>query len=311
MALLNNDNTNKEIEMDDSVIEDKKQDQLLDNSVASKENISSDNDGVNILDLDAELQKEKAKAGISDDIPVENNNKSPMRPGLGMVGDPNKRAGVAKAPVPKQVKEDAGSMGGGLGAFSLLPLDEEGILYHDLPRAIRKLLYVLVAGAIIILGIWYFASDFLAKYMTEANLLQGDIRTVNAEQIRYQVTDADLRVNYQYYQLVKNLLYNHVTWSKFFAFLEQFTVPEVYYTNFSVNAVVDDYIVFDAVALNLQSGLKQYLVLQKYATDYCDEVEMTGLNLVSGEDDNEQSVTFNLRFKIKPSIFKLKTKENN
>ena len=328
MSLLNDNKTTKDLA--EKIV--KKEDLevvMVDDSVVSQKNISPDKDGVNVLDLDAELTKEKAKAGIGDDLEKMKEKKEkliiggadsleekeevkiPMQPGLGMVGDADKKAGMAKAPVPKGVQlEQSDEMGGGLGAFSLLPVDEEGILYHDLPRAIRKLLYIFVGGAILILASWYFASDFLSTYMQEANILQTEIRSVNTEKIRYKVTDADLRVNYQYYQLVKNLLYNHVTWSKFFGFLEQFTVPEVYYTNFTVNAVIDDSIIFDAVATNLKSALKQYLVLKRYAGDYCDSVEMTSLTLVTGdEENNEQAVTFNLSFQVNENIFKLKTNE--
>lgn len=322
MSLLNNEQSNQDLEKEISSLDNNdvtfegaseedaiasKKDQDLVNKNKEKNEISQD---ANIVDIDAELSKEKAKANLKDGDNKENlsaDEEKPMQPGVGKVSDLKNRSGMAKAPKPEKplTSRPEAPESRGLGAFSLLPLDEEAILYEDLPRAIRKLLYMLFAIGFVILGVWYFSTNFLTGYMQEANKLQADIRTVNAEKLKYQVTDADLRVNYQYYQLVKNLLYNHITWQKFFLFLETFTVPEVYYTNFSVNAVIDDNITFDVMAWDLESALKQYLVLQKYTQDYTEMVEWRDLQLVSN-DEGDQQVRFSLSFKLKDKVFRLK-----
>ncbi len=321
MSLLNNEQSNKDLEKEISNLDNNDvtfEGASEEDAIASKqqEKVADDNsskslsEDANIVDIDAELSKEKAKAGIKD---IDNkealspDEEKPMQPGVGKVSDLKNRSGMAKAPKPEKplTSKPEAPQSQGLGAFSLLPLDEEAILYEDLPRAIRKLLYMLFAIAFVILGAWYFSTNFLTGYMQEANTLQSEIRTVNAEKLKYQVTDADLRVNYQYYQLVKNLLYNHITWQKFFLFLETFTVPEVYYTNFSVNAVIDDNITFDVMAWDLESALKQYLVLQKYTQDYTEMVEWRDLQLVSN-DEGDQQVRFSLSFKLKDKVFRLK-----
>jgi hypothetical protein len=253
-----------------------------------------------ILDIDEELSNEKEKKKVKAEEKIE-----PMRPGLGKVGTNKKSVATEVPSTPKPANAAQAS-----GSFSLLPLDEEELLYQDLPKAIRKLFYTFLTGALLILGSWYGLSSFLSTYALEANGLQDELRTIGSERLRYKITDADLNFTFQYYSVVKSLLENHVTWSKFFTLLEKYTVPEVYYTNFSVNAVTDTHLSFQVIAYDLKSALKQYLVLKKYAEEFCTNVEMTNLNVSGlGSEEGDTTVTYSLSFELVPNLFYVDKKE--
>lgn len=261
-----------------------------------------------VLDIDEELSIEKEKK----EKEKKEDNKSdikksaePMRPGLGKVGVNKKSVATEIPSTPKPTNAAQAS-----GSFSLLPLDEEELLYQDLPRAIRKLFYTFLLGALLILGAWYGASNFLSSYAAEANVLQEELRSIGSERLRYKITDADLNFTFQYYSVVKSLLENHITWSRFFVLLEKYTVPEVYYTNFSVNAVTDTHLSFQVVAYDLKSALKQYLVLKKYAEEFCTNVQMTNLNVSGlGSEDGDTTVTYSLSFELVPNLFYVNNEE--
>ncbi|HOX97492.1 MAG TPA: hypothetical protein PL066_04055 [bacterium] len=270
-----------------------------------------------VLDLDKELANDKEsvsnveKPRASAISPTANLPK--VRPGVGMVSEGGKISGTEKAtlleenknidrtPVPSQTPS------GGL-SFSLLPVDEEQILYEDFPRALRRILYSFVIGGVVLVGAWFAAGYFLEKYFVEANGLQQQIRTITLEKLKYQTTDADVRLRYQYYKTLQQLLQNHISWRYFFALLEKYTAPEVYFSNFSVN-IMSEYnrVMFSAFAQDLKSALKQYMVLKKYASEFCNNVTMSNLTLLKSNNPNEGAggggVSFNITFEIKADLF--------
>lgn len=261
-----------------------------------------------VLDIDEELsieKKKKEKKKVEDKKVDIKKSVEPMRPGLGKVGANKKSVATEIPSTPKPTNAAQAS-----GSFSLLPLDEEELLYQDLPKAIRKLFYTFLLGALLILGAWYGSSNFLSSYAAKATVLQDELRSIGSERLRYKITDADLNFTYQYYSVVRSLLENHITWSRFFVLLEKYTVPEVYYTNFSVNAVTDTHLSFQVVAYDLKSALKQYLVLKKYAEEFCTNVQMTNLNVSGlGSEEGDTTVTYNLSFELVPNLFYVNNEE--
>lgn len=268
-----------------------------------------------VLDLDKELAKDKKPLPV---VEKASNQSSPtgaslpkVRPGVGMVSEGGKVKGNEKASLLEESKSSAPAPteapSGGL-SFSLLPVDEEQILYEDFPRALRRILYTFVIGGFVLVGTWFASGYFLEKYFVDANGLQQQIRTISLEKLKYQTTDADVRLRYQYYKTLQQLLQNHISWRYFFALLEKYTAPEVHFSNFSVN-IMSEYnrVMFSAFAQDLKSALKQYMVLKKYASEFCNNVTMSNLTLLKSNNPNESAggggVSFNVTFEIKADLF--------
>lgn len=272
-------------------------------------------DDSTVLDLDEELKSdvsksgEKAESGSSEKSVSSSLNLPKVKPGLGVIG------GSAK-PTPTPLPKDNGGIsklpegGGGFSSsFSLLPVDEESILYVDFPAALRRILYAFVIGGFALLGAWFGANYYLDKYFVQANDLQQQLRALSLEKLKYQTTDADIRLRYQFYKTLQQLLTNHITWQHFFTMLEKYTAPEVHFTNFSVNIMNDlNQIMFSASANDLKSALKQYMVLKKYASEFCENVSISGLTLLKNTEENEDrdgGVSFNITFDVKGELFNL------
>jgi hypothetical protein len=269
-----------------------------------------------VLDLDKELSKQQKSEGgtekkITPAISSSATSLPKVRPGVGLVGEGGKVTSNEKASLLEESKNVAPApaemQSGGL-SFSLLPVDEEQILYEDFPQALRRILYTFVIGGFVLLGTWFAAGYFLEKYFVEANGLQQQIRTISLEKLKYQTTDADVRLRYQYYKTLQQLLQNHISWRYFFALLEKYTAPEVHFSNFSVN-IMSEYnrVMFSAFAQDLKSSLKQYMVLKKYASEFCHNVSMSNLTLLKSNNPNEAGggVSFNVSFDIKADLFNI------
>jgi len=274
---------------------------------------SSDSEEALVLDLDKELKNEKAKTPNADiekpaapaATPAMNLPK--VKPGLGIIGGAPK---VSSVPVSKEVEITSklpDSNTSFSSSFSLLPVDEESILYVDFPAALRRILYSFVAGGLVLVGLWFGANYYLNQYFVQANDLQQQVRALSLEKLKYQTTDVDVRLRYQFYKTLQQLLKNHITWQHFFSLLEKYTAPEVHFTNFSVNIMNDvNQIMFSSYASDLKSALKQYMVLKKYASEFCENVSISNLTLLKGTDENKEldsGVSFNLTFDVKAELF--------
>ncbi|MDP2160514.1 MAG: hypothetical protein Q8K02_08540, partial [Flavobacterium sp.] len=239
----------------------------------------SDTDEFLVLDLDQELKKEDKKddSTVTPDVSKPAINLPKMKPGLGVIGGGSKVPSTPSVIENKDAEISAklpdNGVNGFSSSFSLLPVDEDSILYVDFPEALRRILYSFVAGGILLLGLWFGANYYLDRYFVQANDLQQQIRALSLEKLKYQTTDVDVRLRYQFYKTLQQLLTNHITWQHFFALLEKYTAPEVHFTNFSVNIMNDiNQIMFSSYASDLKSGLKQYMVLKKYASEFCENV---------------------------------------
>lgn len=311
-----------------SFLEDKNQKMNLDlnkaesvefenNMTANQTELGKPNRGGDsgVLDLDAELKSDKPKvvektAELSSDKPATPSLGLPkVKPGLGVIGGSAK---PAPTPLPKDEVEPSelpASSGGFSSPFSLLPVDEESILYVDFPAALRRILYSFVIGGFILVGAWFGANYYLDKYFVQANDLQQQLRALSLEKLKYQTTDVDVRLRYQFYKTLQQLLTNHITWQHFFTMLEKYTAPEVHFTNFSVNIMNDlNQIMFTAYANDLKSALKQYMVLKKYASEFCENVGISSLTLLKSTESGEErdaGVSFNITFDVKAELFNI------
>ncbi|MDD2646524.1 MAG: hypothetical protein PHV78_01430 [Patescibacteria group bacterium] len=132
-----------------------------------------------------------------------------------------------------------------------------------------------------------------------------DLARNKVNEIKGEMSIAEAKIN-GYQDLLKNiillekkselaiaLLDNHVYWTRFFAVLESYTVPDVYYTSFTARA--DEKIVLPTVGRNLVAAVQQLAAFYS-ATDYIKEVAITDLN------GNTKEVNFNTNLVLQSGV---------
>ena len=101
-------------------------------------------------------------------------------------------------------------------------------------------------------------------------------------------------------EMVKQMLDNHVYWTKFFEMLERYTIDEVYYTNFAMAG--HDKLIIAAVAKDYQSVAKQ-LVAFKQAKDFIQDVRIDAAQAQIDASGFYQGVSFNINLEFLPEVF--------
>lgn len=170
-------------------------------------------------------------------------------------------------------KEEAAEQPSGSLEISLMP--ERAVV---IPRIIRERTLVLIS-VVVILGtaislINLYINWHFEKLKTETEKLKIDSELMAARsnpylEMRDKMIDLVKKQN-----RVKDILANHVYWTKFFSLLETYTIPEVYYKDFSADT--SGAIHLAAVGKNLISVAKQIVAFSN-AQDFVRKVEVGGI----------------------------------
>ena len=100
---------------------------------------------------------------------------------------------------------------------------------------------------------------------------------------------------------VRELLDGHIYWTKFFTLLEENTISEIHFTNFSMTG--NEKVTLSAVGRDYKSAAKQ-LIAFKDAKDFVKNVR---IDSVSAEIDLEEGeylqTSFNVNLEFLPGIF--------
>ena len=103
-------------------------------------------------------------------------------------------------------------------------------------------------------------------------------------------------------RLVRELLNNHIYWTKFFAMLEKYTLPEVYFTSFAMSGTED--LTLSAETDGYRSVARQLVVLQQ-APDFVEKVDINSAAAnYSFETGELRSVAFTISLKLQPDVFR-------
>jgi hypothetical protein len=129
----------------------------------------------------------------------------------------------------------------------------------------------------------------------KVNEIKGEIATTEAKINDYQNMLNNIVLLEKKSERALTLLDNHIYWTRFFAVLEAFTVPDVYYTNFT--ARTDEKIVLPSVGRNLVAAVQQLAAFYS-ATEYIKEADITDLN------GNTKEVNFNTNLVLQSSVLK-------
>ncbi|OGY42858.1 MAG: hypothetical protein A2729_03010 [Candidatus Buchananbacteria bacterium RIFCSPHIGHO2_01_FULL_39_14] len=225
-------------------------------------------------------------------------------PSKKMFASPNARLDSAKrasqgGPT-RQEKKAAAAPASSFVDINLMPAE---LAKHPELELSRKLTQtgLIFGGAILLviviyLGItWYqlVIARKIQKLEAEITRLDTQIASRKIEQ------DAALDLAKRL-EMVKQMLDNHVYWTKFFEMLERYTIDEVYYTNFAMAG--HDKLIIAAVAKDYQSVAKQ-LVAFKQAKDFIQDVRIDAAQAQIDASGFYQGVSFNINLEFLPEVF--------
>ncbi|MFA6098853.1 MAG: hypothetical protein WCV50_03695 [Patescibacteria group bacterium] len=146
--------------------------------------------------------------------------------------------------------------------------------------------------------------------------------TAQIGDVKQKIFEADARIK-QYDQLLQNvqslnqdiqdtttLMSQHIYWSKLFEILEEYTTPDVYYTN--MTADVNGYIKLSAAGKDYDSAIKQLMIYEQ-AKDVIKAATVSNIvfsdNLGQAAEEGaensnvEKPVLFNAELMIDPTIY--------
>lgn len=217
----------------------------------------------------------------------------------------------------KNVNRSAAKPGSDKESMSAIPLEEkiqsldvnlipDDILGNFEPKKKLAQLGMVVGIIALVVGIAY------GYMMYRESKIEGDINQLVIEigSLDQQITAlGDVRSEAEtlskQINSVKQIMESHIYWSQFLAYLEKYTLPNVYYKNLA--ATTEGKITLSATAIDLATLSDQYLIFQN-ASDFVDEVmiESAVSSLNEDESSNENAVDFNISLEIDPEVFFLK-----
>ena len=150
--------------------------------------------------------------------------------------------------------------------------------------------------AVVYLGIaWH-----QLRVIRQVQLVQTEIKSLNNQIALYEKNKSEIQDLQNQLRLIKDLLENHVHWTKFFEFLEQYTIDDVYYTNFVAGQ--GGGIVLSAVGKDYQSIARQLKAFQQ-APGLLESVAVNSASLQLGEEEKVVGVNFSIDLTLNPEIF--------
>ena len=166
---------------------------------------------------------------------------------------------------------------------------EKNLLKKLYLEAIVCLIIILIFSAYLFFLDWNMGDEG-KKIRKEISIAENQITVFKKEEKK--LINIQKKVLY-----IKDLLNQHIYWTRFFALLEKYTLPDVYYTDFSSS--INQPLALNGIAKNSQTLVGQVITLQN-AADFVDEMEAKDISLVS---ENTDEVSFTLNLVLNPDIF--------
>jgi hypothetical protein len=147
-----------------------------------------------------------------------------------------------------------------------------------IPRIIRSKILFLIASLIVIstafLVIWTYANWHFEKIKTQVDQAEQEIEFLETKTSSFLEERDELKKMEERAVLVEDILAKHIYWTKFFALLENYTIPDVYFSDFGADT--SGIIHLDASGKNLLSIAKQIVAFNQ-AADFVKEVRVSGV----------------------------------
>jgi len=145
-------------------------------------------------------------------------------------------------------------------------------------RVVRSRLLFLIVAIIVISGLFFISRLYgnwhFNKLESQVEYLKREIVLLEAQSAPFLEDRDDIAALTNKAATVQKVLNNHIYWTNFFNFLEVYTVPDVYFGDFSAQA--EGSIKLMATSRNLMS-LAQQIVVFNNAPDFIKEVNVSNI----------------------------------
>ncbi len=158
---------------------------------------------------------------------------------------------------------------------------------------------VFIASFLLVIFLYLGLTIYCSKTEIKIRNTEIVISELNREIKEYEEREKEPQGLREKINIIGNLLEKRVYWTKFFALLEKYTIPEVTYLGFSAGQM--EKITLRAMAKDYTSLARQFVVLKK-ARDFVRAVDITSANLEEREE--RQVVNFNINLTLQPEVFR-------
>lgn len=211
-------------------------------------------------------------------------------------------------PVKPQAKyhvvEEAGSLPGGV---NLMPGLEGENQYLTKSQQTLGLILAILAPVVILVG-GYFLLGYQKTVVQQKIASQENILKSLEAELKVQRDKQNKNVYLANKLLaIKNLLTQHIYWSKFFERLEKYTLDKVYYTNFAADTKGEislPGIARGATIAEQYQTLAEQLEALRAAKDFIKDVRVGNLSLQSNKDQGILGIAFELKITLADGVFR-------
>lgn len=179
---------------------------------------------------------------------------------------------------------------------NLLP--EEISVAESIKRQKSILLSTFIISVLLICSLYLGVFIYQSKIATETKTIEEKILKIEKEIKEYEQKEKEPEGLREKVDTINNLLKKHIYWTKFFALLEKYTIPEVAYLGFS--AKQGESIILQAKAKDYKALARQFVTFQE-ADDFVKNVSITSAS--QQEDGEESVVSFSITLELKPGVF--------
>lgn len=164
-------------------------------------------------------------------------------------------------------------------------------------RQILNISLLALLAAALVVGLFYGALYYQKNTVVQKSLNQTrQISDLEREILDFAEINEEIKQLGDEIRLVDEALNKHVYWTNFFALLEQYTIPEVYYKGFSAGK--EGALTLEAVGTDFYAVARQLKVLQQTeAQGFVDRADVSTAALT------EEGVNFNLVLILNPNLF--------
>ncbi|MFA6215884.1 MAG: hypothetical protein WC768_04930 [Patescibacteria group bacterium] len=158
-----------------------------------------------------------------------------------------------------------------------------------------------VAAILLVIGGYLGITWYQLKITQQIEGLQSELVTLTQQIVETEKGKTAATGLQNFLGVVNGLLNNHIYWTKFFTFLEKYTIDEVYYTNFSMAG--QDKLVLSAVGKDYRSVAQQLVEFQQ-ASDFIKSVRIDAASAdIDQETGKYKGVSFNINLELLPNVF--------
>lgn len=186
-----------------------------------------------------------------------------------------------------------GALMGEMGSVDLIP---QAVRLRTW-RQVNSLLFLSGIASIIIVGVFYGTLFVQEQAIIKEQKRQEEERIKIEKQIlNFSELNKNIKSLGEEINLVQDVLNKHIYWNKFFALLEKYTLPEVFYGG--ITAGNNGALTLSASATNYEAVARQLKVLQQdQAKEFVESVAINAASIGDG------GVRFSVNLILNPNLF--------